>query len=114
MAARAPEPKTAAVVRLVTEANEAAPPAPLAPAHPQQIVPDLIGREQAFRARQSHYTDDLAELGLERAPLAGRPWPPVISVTPNGYEASLPAPPGTDSTAARGRRLLITQDGAVR
>ena len=71
-------------------------------------------REQAFRARQSHYTDDLTELGLERAPLAGRPWPPVISVTPNGYEASLPAPPGTDSTAARGRRLLITQDGAVR
>ena len=71
-------------------------------------------REQAFHARQGHYTDDLAELGLERAPLAGRPWPPVISVTPNGYEASLPAPALADSTATRGRLLLITQDGAVR
>jgi hypothetical protein len=78
-------------------------------------------REQAFHARQGRYTDDFAQLGLERAPLAGRPWPPVISVTPNGYEASLPLPAAADTAMGRGaagsaapRRLLITQDGAVR
>ncbi|MEK7667442.1 MAG: carbohydrate-binding family 9-like protein, partial [Gemmatimonadota bacterium] len=63
-------------------------------------------REQAFHARQGYYTDDLTHLGLERPPLPGWPWPPVISVTPNGYEASLPVPGG--------RRLVINPDGAVR
>ena len=78
-------------------------------------------RERAFHARQGYYTDDLAKLGLERAPLEGRPWPPVIDVTPNGYEASLPLPAAADTATGRGgagpaapRRLLLTQDGAVR
>lgn len=74
----------------------------------------LYYREQAFHARQGYYTDDLAKLGLERVPLEGHPWPPVISVTPNGYEASVPAPAVAGPMAARGRRLRLTQDGAVR
>jgi hypothetical protein len=74
----------------------------------------LYYREQAFHARQGFYTDDLSKLGLERAPLPGRAWPPVITVTPNGYEASLPAPTGPDSATSRGRRVILTQDGAVR
>jgi len=69
-------------------------------------------RQQAHHARHGSYTDDLNDLGLARAPLAGRPWPPAMAVTPHGYEASLPAPPL--SAPARPRRLLVTQDGAVR
>jgi len=64
-------------------------------------------RQQAQHARHGRYTDDLPALGLDRAPPPGRPWPPAITVTPNGYVASLSAPPLP-------RRLIITQDGAVR
>ena len=78
-------------------------------------------REQAFHARQGHYTADLAKLGLARAPLAGRSWPPVITVTPNGYEASLPLSAAADTATGRGasgsaapRRLVLIADGAVR
>jgi hypothetical protein len=77
----------------------------------------LYYREQAFHARQGVYTKDLAKLGLTAAlrpggrwaAVIGRPWPPVIDVAPNGYEASLPLPAG-----AAPRRLILTADGAVR
>ena len=89
----------------------------------------LYYREQAFHARQGFYTDDLLKLGLTMAPrpagawasLIGRPWPPVIDVTPNGYEASLVLPASADTSTGRGaagssasRRLVLTSDGAVR
>ena len=74
-------------------------------------------REQAFHSRHGAYTEDLAKLGLTAAPrpggawasIIGRPWPPVIEVTANGYEASLPLP-----AAAAPRRLVLTADGAIR
>jgi hypothetical protein len=93
----------------------------------------LYYREQAFHARHGVFTDDLAKLGLSAAPrpggawasLIGRPWPPAIDVTPNGYEASLPLPESADTASGRGnaagrpaatapRRLVLTADGAVR
>jgi hypothetical protein len=64
-------------------------------------------REQAFHARRGVYTEDLAKLGLTAAPRPGGPWPPIIDVTPNGYEASLPLSPAP-------RRLVLTADGAIR
>jgi len=81
----------------------------------------LYYREQAFRARQGGYTEDLAKLGLSTAPRPGGPWPPIIEVTANGYEASLPLPAAADTATNRGtrqslapRRLVLTADGAIR
>jgi len=81
------------------------------------ILRVLYYREQAWHARHGFFTDDLAKLGLTAPPrpggawasIIGRPWPPVIDVTPNGYEASLPLP-----AAAAPRRLVLTADGAIR
>ncbi len=71
-------------------------------------------RERAFHARHGYFTDDLAKLGLVEPPrpgapwgnLAGWPWPPVISVTPHFFEATLPMPSG--------QPVVLTSDGAVR
>ncbi len=91
----------------------------------------LYYRERAFHARHGYFTDDLSKLRLVIPPrpgapwgdLVGWPWPPLVSVTPNAYEASLPIPTAADT--ARGprpagvpvvapRRLILTSDGAVR
>jgi len=74
----------------------------------------LYYRERGFHAAHSYFTDDLAKLRLVMPPrpglpwgdLVGWPWPPLIAVTPDFYEASLPAPGGT--------RIVLTSDGAVR
>lgn len=71
-------------------------------------------RERAWHAQHGYWTDDLEKLGLTAAPHAegpwarftGLPWPPAIAVTPDLYEAALPAPGG--------RRIVLTSDGAVR
>ena len=89
----------------------------------------LYYRERAYHAAHGSFTDDLGDLDLTipqrpGAPwgdLVGWPWPPLIAVTPNGYEASLPLPAATDTATGRGaagpaapRRLVLTADGAVR
>ena len=82
-------------------------------------------RERAWRARHGSYSSDLGQLGLVASPLLGYAWPPAIALTPEGFEASLPAPArpagagraGVSQRAGIGsaaRRLTIVTDGAVR
>jgi hypothetical protein len=74
----------------------------------------LYYRERAFHADHGFWTDDLAKLRLTVAPRAsgpwarftGLPWPPLIAVTPDLYEAALSGPGG--------KRIVLTSDGAVR
>jgi hypothetical protein len=79
-------------------------------AHPEDALKWMLRvlyyRERAWHAQHGFWTDDLAKLHLTQPPLPGRPWPPLIAVTPSLYEASLPAPGGG--------RVLLTSDGAVR
>jgi len=91
----------------------------------------LYYRERAFHAAHGYFTDDLSKLRLTVPPrpgapwgdLVGWPWPPLISVTPDLYEASLPIPASGDTLrtaralgglAAPARRVVLTSDGAVR
>jgi hypothetical protein len=78
-------------------------------AHPEDALKWMLRvvyyRERAWRAQHGFWTDDLAKLHLTQPPLPGRPWPPLIAVTPSLYEASLPAPGGG--------RVILTSDGAV-
>jgi len=74
----------------------------------------LYYRERAFYAAHGFFTDDLAKLRLLMPPrpgapwgaLLGWPWPPLVSVTPDFFETSLPTPGGG--------RIILTSDGAVR
>jgi hypothetical protein len=91
----------------------------------------LYYRERAFHAAHGYFTDDLDKLRLVLPPrpgapwgdMTGWPWPPLISVTPDFYEASLPVPGSEDTLRVAGgsgppvvvpRRLILTSDGAVR
>jgi len=78
-------------------------------AHPEDALKWMLRvlyyRERAFHAAHGFWTDDLAKLRLTQPPLPGRPWPPLIAVTPSLYEASLPAPGGG--------RVILTSNGAV-
>ena len=61
--------------------------------------------ERAYRNGKERYTDDWAELGVERGAPAGYRWPPGISATKDQFEATL--------AARSGKSLKITQDGRV-
>ncbi|MGD0483017.1 MAG: carbohydrate-binding family 9-like protein [Gemmatimonadales bacterium] len=78
-------------------------------AHPEDALKWMLRvlyyRERAFHAAHGFWTDDLAKLRLAAPPLPGRPWPPLIAVTPSLYEASLAVPGGG--------RVILTSDGAV-
>jgi hypothetical protein len=74
--------------------------------HTKWALRRIYYRERNWYARYGWYTDNLAALGLETAPLPEQPWPPIISTTPSGFEALLRTPDG--------ELIRIFADGRVR
>lgn len=85
-----------------------------------KLVEAVVGQEETVRAclfrlyyaernyylQHNAYTENLADLRLLTAPLAGVPWPPRLEATAHLFEAELPLDSTEDS-------LRITQDGRL-
>ncbi|MFQ6045442.1 MAG: carbohydrate-binding family 9-like protein, partial [Gemmatimonadales bacterium] len=81
-------------------------PAPAPAEKAKWLLRRLYYRERGWYRRHGWYTDNLGALGLETATPPGHPWPPTISITPSGFEATLRASDGT--------LVRITADGRTR